>query len=110
MAADFVTAVAELILVTTHRAPPSSPCAQYVCDIDLASFGCPWERYLADTLNVKAEFEGSAEEYYLRKRAFLKAMLGRPQIFHSDFFHALYERQARANIRRLLDMMARGEI
>jgi predicted metal-dependent HD superfamily phosphohydrolase len=54
---------------------------------------------------VKAEFPGSAEEYYEKKRAFLEAMLRRPRIFLTDLFNARYEQQARENIGRLLDLI-----
>ncbi|MCU0833041.1 MAG: hypothetical protein MUC77_01215 [Chromatiaceae bacterium] len=102
---DFVTAVAELIRVTTHRHPPEDLDQRFICDIDLASFGCPWECYLDDTNKVKAEFPGSAEEYYGKKRAFLEAMLRRPRIFLTDLFNARYEHQARENIGRLLGLI-----
>ena len=105
MPGDFVTAVVELIRVTTHRHPPEDLDQRFICDIDLASFGCPWECYLHDTNKVKAEFTGSAEEYYGKKRGFLEAMLRRPRIFLTDLFNARYEQQARENIRRLLDLI-----
>jgi predicted metal-dependent HD superfamily phosphohydrolase len=105
MSDDFVASVAELIRVTTHQHPPEDLDQRFICDIDLASFGCPWECYLHDTDKVKAEFPGSAEEYYDKKRAFLESMLRRPRIFLTDLFNARYEQQARENIRRLLDLI-----
>jgi predicted metal-dependent HD superfamily phosphohydrolase len=102
---DFIDAVVGLIMVTTHREPPSDPDQQFICDIDLASFGCPWECFMRDSSNVKAEFSGPEEDYYRGKKAFLQAMLARPRIFLTDFFNARYERQARDNIARLLDLL-----
>jgi predicted metal-dependent HD superfamily phosphohydrolase len=103
----FVDAVIDLILVTTHKDNPPDTDHQFICDIDLASFGCPWECYIRDTARVKAEFKGPEEDYYRRKRAFLEGMLRRPKIFHTEFFNGRYERQARENIERLLDLMER---
>jgi predicted metal-dependent HD superfamily phosphohydrolase len=99
-------AVADLILVTTHLAPVTGHDQQFICDIDLTSFGCPWEHYKRDTDNLKAEFRGSADDYYTRKSAFLQAMLDKPRIFQTDFFHDRYERLARENILRLLGLFA----
>ena len=102
---EFVDAVVGLILVTTHRDTPSLPDQRFICDIDLASFGCPWECFLRDSSAVKAEFTGTEEEYYRGKEAFLRAMLGRSRIFLTDFFNQRYELQARENIGRLLEMI-----
>ena len=104
---EFANAVTDLILVTTHRETPSIPDQRFICDIDLASFGCPWECFLRDSSAVKAEFTGTEEEYYRGKEAFLRTMLGRSRIFLTDFFNRRYEQQARENIGRLLDMIGR---
>ena len=103
----FIEAVVELILATTHREAPTDPDQQFICDIDLASFGCPWECFFRDSSAVKAEFSGTEEEYYRGKQAFLEAMLGRRRIFLTDFFNARYEQQARDNIRQLIELMER---
>ena len=107
--ADFVAAVIDLILVTTHRDPPEDPDQRTICDIDLVSFGCPWERYMHDSTNLKAEFPGPEEEYRWKKRAFLETVLNRPRIFLTDFFHERYEGRARENIPRLIDLINRGQ-
>ncbi len=109
MDGGFVAAVIDLILVTTHRDPPSDLDQQFIGDIDLASFGFSWECFIRDTTNLKAEFQGPDEDYYQRKRAFLEAMLRRPKIFLTEFFNDRYERQARDNIRRLLDLINRRQ-
>lgn len=105
LADDQVDAVVRLILVTTHRDAPRDADEQYLCDIDLASFGCPWDCYMKDTRNLQAEFPGSEADYYRRQRPFLEGLLHRPRIFFTDFFHGLYEQRARENIRRLLDIV-----
>lgn len=105
----FVDAVIGLILATTHAKAPTDPDQQFVCDIDLASFGCPWECFMRDSTAVKAEFRGTEEQYYRGKKAFLQAMLARPRIFLTAFFNRHYEQQARENIHRLLELLERGE-
>ncbi len=104
---EFSNAVTDLILVTTHREKPPIPDQCFICDIDLASFGCPWECFLRDSSAVKAEFTGTEEEYYRGKEAFLRTMLGRSRVFLTDFFYRRYEQQARENIGRLLDMIGK---
>ncbi|MGB5255321.1 MAG: hypothetical protein WBN68_21635 [Sedimenticolaceae bacterium] len=98
----FIAAVVDLILVTTHREQPGDADHQFICDIDLASFGCPWECFIRDSDAVKAEFPGPEEDYFRGQAAFLKALLARPRIFMTDFFNARYEQQARDNIQLLL--------
>lgn len=100
---DFIEAVDDLVMVTTHTRLPDDLDHQFICDIDLASFGCPWECFLRDSDAVKAEFLGPDEDYYRGKVSFLEAMLQRPKIFFTDFFNVRYEEQARENIRRLLE-------
>jgi len=101
----FVDAVVDLIMATRHNAVPSDLDQQFICDIDLASFGCPWTCYMRDSAAVKAEFQGADEEYRRGKKAFLNALLERPRIFMTDFFNALYEQRARDNIHRLLELI-----
>ena len=103
--ADTINGVVGLILVTTHQIQPEIPDHQFICDIDLASFGCPWECFMNDSAAVKAEFPGPDEDYYRGKKAFLEALLRRPRIFISDFFNDRYEEQARDNIGKLLKLI-----
>lgn len=107
MAPAFIDAVVDLILATTHDEPPTEPDRQFICDIDLSSFGCPWECFVRDSARVKAEFPGTDAEYYRGKSAFMQGMLARPRIFLSDFFHDRYERQARENVALLLQDIER---
>jgi predicted metal-dependent HD superfamily phosphohydrolase len=104
---DVIDAVSDLIMATTHSERPDDLDHQFICDIDLASFGCPWECFIKDSENVKAEFEGPDEDYYRRKEKFLEALLARPRIFMTDFFNARYEQQARENIAGLLRLVNR---
>ena len=108
MDSDFIAAVVDLILVTTHSRTPDAPDHRFICDIDLASFGCPWECFEKDSVAVKAEFQGPDEDYYRGKKAFLEALLDRPKIFLTDFFNRRYEGQARDNIGRLLASIDQG--
>jgi predicted metal-dependent HD superfamily phosphohydrolase len=103
--ASFIAEVVDLILVTTHRQVPIGRDHRILCDIDLASLGCPWECYLRDTGHLRAEFRGSDQDYCRIKRVFLESMLGRPRIFLTDFFYRRYEQLARENLRRFLGLI-----
>jgi predicted metal-dependent HD superfamily phosphohydrolase len=105
MPAGFVTAVVDLILFTTHRTTPADLDHQFICDIDLSSFGSPWEAFLANSRAIEAEFSGPREEYVRRETSFLECLLRRPRIFMTDFFHDLCEEMARDNIRRFLQLL-----
>lgn len=95
--------VEALILATTHHSEPTDRDQQFICDIDLTSFGCPWECFIKDSAAVQAEYPGSEEDYNRGKKVFLENLLSRPKIFMTDFFHQRYEQQARDNIKRLLE-------
>ena len=101
----FVDAVIALILVTTHRRAPTDLDQQFLCDIDLASFGAPWETYIEDSTGLREESTCGARDYNIRQRAFLQRLLDRPRIFFTDFFHARYENRARSNIQRYMAML-----
>jgi predicted metal-dependent HD superfamily phosphohydrolase len=72
-------------------------------DIDLSSFGSHWSEFLRDTRNVRKEQTHVPDAvYYPAHARFLKMLLNRSRIFHTDFFHERYEESARRNIDRLL--------
>jgi len=102
----FVSAVVDLVLFTTHRTTPADVDHQFICDIDLSSFGSPWEDFLANSRAIEAEFPGSRAEYVRREITFLESLLRRPRIFLTNFFHDRCEARARENIRRFLAMLA----
>lgn len=107
----FVQTVVDLIMVTTHRDPPQVQNQQYICDIDLSSFGVSWDRFLQDSINLQQEFSGPIKDYYSGKQIFLGSLLDRPRIFFTEFFYDRYERRARENIRRILQLIEeRGTI
>jgi predicted metal-dependent HD superfamily phosphohydrolase len=98
-----VEEVCALILITMHRQSPDEGDESYMVDIDLSSFGENWSVYLRDTRNVRKEQADVPDAvYYPAHARFLKMLLNRPRIFHTDFFYERYEKSARRNIKRLL--------
>ncbi|MGH8507601.1 MAG: HD domain-containing protein [Gammaproteobacteria bacterium] len=100
---DLVGKVGELILATTHQQAPHNHDEEVLCDIDFASFGSPWNEFLADSQALRIEQADTPDErFYSGKLKFLKAILERRTIFFTDFFRARYETSARNNIQRYI--------
>lgn len=102
--------VHDLVMATVHREPPDRGDAGFVVDIDLSSFGLPWEACERDGRRIRAEFVKTADDqYYPGHLRFLLALQGRPTFFCTDFFQQRYEPVARANLARIIaDLRARG--
>ena len=109
LADDFIAEVCRLIAATTHVAPPADEVAAWVVDVDLSSFGLPWDRFLVDSRAVREEqAEQDDAHFYPAQSRFLRGLCARPRIYLTAHFHDRYEQQARANIGRLLDAIAGG--
>ena len=106
----FRSGVCRLIMATTHREPPATLDESFIVDIDLASFGLPWEAYLRDSRAVRAEFPQATDAEFLPKqKRFLELLLARPVFCFTEFFRDRHEVRARRNIERLLaEMEAAG--
>lgn len=108
---DLVQCVHDLIMVTVHgRLQPETVDQGFMVDIDLSSFGLPWERFLRDSVAVREEFPHMSDaEFYPRQRAFLSGLLAREHFCATVFFRERHEARARENITRYLaDLEARG--
>ncbi|MFZ1643485.1 MAG: hypothetical protein WAV07_19055 [Candidatus Contendobacter sp.] len=106
----FQQRVDDLVMATTHREPPGWRDAGFVVDIDLSSFGLPWEACERDGRLIRAEFaEVTDDQYYPGHLRFLRALWDRPTFFCTEFFQQRYERVARENLARIIaDLRARG--
>ncbi len=101
---DIVERVYRMIIATEHREPPVTLDVAYVVDIDLSSFGLPYDEFVVDSRLVRSESTHLAEaEFLAGQREFLCKLLARDRIFVSDLFNGLYEARARRNIQMSLD-------
>ena len=74
----------------------------FIVDIDLSSFGLPWEAFLRDSRAVREEFSRVTDaEFYPRQKKFLESLAARPAFCFTEFFRDLHETRARRNIERL---------
>jgi len=104
---SLITKVCSLILITMHKQAPRNEEDCYAVDIDLSSFGIPWDDFVRDSRNVRAEQTGVGDvDFYPGQTQFLEALIKRPRIYHTKYFHSLYEESARQNIKRLLNLIA----
>lgn len=102
--------VCGLILATRHTSrPPGNDC-RYIMDINLAGFGAPWDEFIRQGAELRAEFGSQSDAQYCSAQAvFLRRLAGRPRFFATDYFRQRYEATARENLRRVLaDLAARG--
>ncbi|MDG4552507.1 MAG: hypothetical protein P9F19_00895 [Candidatus Contendobacter sp.] len=106
----FQQRVDDLIMATTHQEPPDRGDAKFLVDIDLSSFGLPWEACERDGRLIRAEFAGIADDqYYPGHLRFLRTLQDRATFFCTEFFQRRYERVARENLARIIaDLGARG--
>lgn len=93
--------VYRLIMITVHNAPPQAIDEKYVVDIDLSSFGLPWDEFTRDSQDVRKECTHLSDaEFTTRNHRFLRSLLDRPSIFSTEYYRDLYEQTARRNIAR----------
>ncbi|KAF1015976.1 MAG: hypothetical protein GAK31_01460 [Stenotrophomonas maltophilia] len=73
-------------------------------DCDMAILAAPTAVFDAYDQGVAEEYAGVVPGFLYRagRKRFLKALLGRPRIFLSDWFHARCDAAARDNLRRRL--------
>ena len=102
---------AELMVRLTagHTLPPDvhpawrTDCALFL-DLDLAVLGAPAAEYDAYEAGIAAEFVPvhGINAFRTGRAAFLRALLDRARLFHTDRFHAALDAPARVNLSRAL--------
>lgn len=98
-------AVNRLIMSTLHDSEIiGDDDSIYMVDIDLSSFGLPWDEFLRDSRAIRAERpQLSDQDYYLNQTRFQRSLLARPHFYLSDFFFDRLETRARTNLARYFD-------
>jgi predicted metal-dependent HD superfamily phosphohydrolase len=103
--------VHDLIIATMHKELPLTPDGKYLVDIDLSSFGLPWDKFLRDSEAVREEFSHLDDaEFYSAQKKFLESLLAREHFCFTEFFRQRHERTARENIRRYLDSLEKQRL
>jgi predicted metal-dependent HD superfamily phosphohydrolase len=90
-------------LTKTHEVPAGDLVAAYLVDIDLAILGSEPDRFAEYDHQIRQEYGWVPAEFYEpRRRQVLAGFLGRPAIYRTPLFQALYEQRARENLQRIL--------
>ena len=107
---NFSQKVYELILITKHQELPQVIDEKFIVDIDLSSFGLPWDDFKRDSRAVRQEFTHlTDEEFFNGQIKFLRSLLDRSRFYATDFFYERYEVTARKNLERYLtDLQVEG--
>jgi predicted metal-dependent HD superfamily phosphohydrolase len=104
---DLRQLVFDQVIVTDHRSTPTDSDQQLLIDIDLSSFGQPWERFLKDGANVRLEMSYIEDtEFYESQIAFMSQLLNRTHFYGSEWFQKHFEQNARGNVTRYLQTLA----
>lgn len=99
--------VTELILATRHAEPPRSHDGAILVDIDMSILAAPADRYARYAAAIRREFSFASDEQFAAGRgAFLKGLLSKGSIFHSEALAARLEAPARRNIAGELSRLA----
>ena len=106
--------VAELIELTARHGTlspgdfgddPVARDTRHFLDCDMAILGAAPAAFDAYDRGIATEYRGTVPAWLFRlnRRRFLKALLGRPRIYLSDYFHERYDTRARSNLRRAIN-------
>jgi predicted metal-dependent HD superfamily phosphohydrolase len=108
---SFLEVVRDLVMMTAHPSKPTSVDEQFTVDIDLASFGLPWEVFIRLGELVRNEFPHlSDRDFESVQLQFFEELAGQPYFFFTDFFRSRYEAAAQSNLRRRITQLRRGNV
>jgi len=99
---------ARIIEATTHSAPPGAEAAR-VCDLDLWRLAAPWDAFQQHALGIRREYlhlVADEPAFWAARNASYESMLTKPRLFATDYFVDRFEKAARSNMRRALDVMS----
>lgn len=106
MNAEFKARVYDLIMATAPPRIPTTIDQKFMLDIDLSSFGLPWDDMLRDSMAVRQESpQLSDAEFFPGQRAFLESLVKREHFYFTEYFRSRIEDTARSNINRYLQSL-----
>lgn len=103
IAADVADRIHALVMATRHHAQPIGHDTALLIDIDLGILGAAPDRFAEYEAQVRQEYAWVPAWVYRReRRKVLQGFLNRPCIYVTPHFQAVYEAQARDNLRHSL--------
>lgn len=107
LADDLRQNIYQQIVVTDHKPRPLNQDQQLLVDIDLSSFGRPWEQFLKDGANVRLELAYQDDDvFYQQQIGFMKQLVARVNFYYTPWFQNKFEHTARANLSRYLESLS----
>ena len=102
---EYRRVVPRMVLATLHNGDTlDDEDTRYLVDIDLSSFGLPWDEFLRDSQNLRRENRQTDDETYYRSQCgFQRGLLAREQFFLTEFFRQRFETRARENLARYFE-------
>lgn len=92
--------VCAMILATADHRPSEDEATRLLCDLDLTVLGAPEDDYAAYARAIRREYEHVPEPVWrLGRASVLRRFLAREGLYQTLAFSALYEAQARTNLR-----------
>ena len=106
MNAEFKTRVYDLIMATAPPRLPKTGDQEFMLDIDLSSFGLPWDDFVRDSIAVRRESPRLSDaDFFPGQLAFLESLVSREHFYFTNFFRSRIEESARSNINRHLEIL-----
>ena len=101
--------IAELVLITQHKAVPVGQDAALLVDIDLSILGRAPAVFDAYDRQIRSEYQWVPEPQYRERRTqVLAGFLERPCLYQTSFFHLRYEEPARRNLASAIARLTNG--
>ena len=95
-----------LVIVTDHKTLPINTDQEILVDIDLSSFGLPWQRFIDDGENVRRELSYlNEDDFYRQQIGFMKQLTAGKYFYKTPWFQDQFEASARANIGGYFDLL-----
>ncbi len=103
--------VMDFILATRHDGTVGSQDAQYLMDIDIATFGSTPEIYRIYEDRIRKEYDSVPESVYREKRmGVLRSFLQKGQIYRTAFFRMKYSQLAVNNLKAAITALNANRI
>lgn len=96
---DVIQRIYDLIISTKEHVLPTSPDGKLMLDIDLSILGAAESIYAQFEKDIRREYRRVPFFIFKKKRKeVLKSFSLRPTIYHTDYFFARFEEQAKKNL------------
>lgn len=102
---ETIDGINQAIMCTTHKSLPIDDSSKFVVDVDLSGFGQEWSEFTRDGDKIRQEnMHLNIDDYVVGQIKFMEKLLDRERIYFTDYFNSKFEKNARRNIGRQLEI------